>query len=136
MSRGTGQAVTFVAATKRSVGEVRIERWETAARLRRAMKRWAVLSLLAVLSILIPVAHFLLVPGFLIAAPISAAMLLRQKSGITCGEGTCPSCGGQLIIEARADSWPFYERCQLCHAEVRVEKIVASTRGVELTPAS
>ena len=136
MSRGTGQPVALVAAMKRCPGEVRIEHWEAPARLRRAIKRWAFLSLLAILSILIPVAHFVLVPGLLIAGPISAARLFRQTSGITCGEGTCPRCGGQLIIEARADRWPFYEHCQLCHADVRVEKIEASFLGVEPLPAT
>ncbi len=122
MLRGTGQPVALTAARKRSAGEVRIEHWTRAQRLLRAAKRWGFLWALAVVSVLIPVAHFVLVPGFLVAGPISAVARYRQKSGVIRGEGPCPNCGARLTIEARADSWPFYESCQTCSERVWVEK--------------
>jgi hypothetical protein len=131
MTRGTGQPVALTAANKRCIGEVRVEHWGNSARLIRAAKSWAVLWGLAVVSILIPVAHFLLVPGFLVAGPINAVLRYRQKSGVLTGEGPCPSCGAPFTVEARADSWPFYEPCQACHTEVRVEKLGAGAPEAE-----
>lgn len=133
MTRGSGQPIALSAGEKRSLGEVRIEHWETSARLLRAAKRWGALWALAIVSVVVPVAHFILVPGFLIAGPISAFARYRQKSGVVAGEGPCPSCGVSLTIGARADSWPFVEHCPSCHSSVWIEKIGIGAHGAEPT---
>lgn len=133
MSRGRGQPVALSAGEKRSVGEVRVQHWERSARLLRAAKRWGALWGLAILSILVPVAHFVLVPGFLIAGPVAALARYRQTSEILGGEGACPACGVSLTIEPRADRWPFLERCQACHASVWIERIDAGAQGTDPT---
>ncbi len=136
MLRGSAQPVALIAAGNRSVGEVRIERWTPAARLRRAAKRWTVLWALAALSVLIPVAHFVLVPALLIAGPISAVARYRQRSGVIAGEGVCPSCGARFIIEAREDTWPFFAPCEACHEVARIEKIAGARPGMGPTPVT
>ncbi len=129
MLRGSAQPVALIAGKNRAVGEVRIERWTPAARLRRAAKRWIVLWALAALSVLIPVAHFILVPALLIAGPVSAVARYRQRSGVIAGEGICPSCAGRLIIEAREDTWPFFAPCEACHEVARIEKSAGACPG-------
>ena len=126
MLRGTGQPVALIDGSRRASGEVRIARWDKRARLLRAAKAWATLWVLAVLSVLLPVAHFVLVPGFLIAGPIVAFKRLRQESGVLGGEGTCPSCGKGMSIDVHADEWPLYAICQGCRASARVEKLDVS----------
>ena len=129
MSRGAAQPVTLRAGEQRSAGEVRVERWDGSARLVRAAKSWALLWALAVVSILVPVAHFVLVPAFLLAGPIAGVARYRQRSGVLGGEATCPSCGARMIIEARADRWPFLEHCEACGRAVWVERTERGTQG-------
>ena len=69
-----------------------------------------------------PVAHFVLVPGFLVAGPIAAVSRYRKKSGVLGGEATCPACGARLVIEAREDAWPFLVHCGTCQAKAWVER--------------
>lgn len=134
MSRGTRQLVVLIDGQKLAAGEVRVERWERPGRLLRAAKRWAALWGLAALSILVPVAHFVLVPGFLIAGPIAALVRYRQQSGVLGGEGTCPACGETMTMDAHEDEWPLWEICPACRASVRIEKGDTSTHA-EATPA-
>lgn len=122
MSRGTAQPVVLITGDRRVPGEVRVERWDKPARLLRAAKRLAVLWGLAVVSVLIPIAHFVLVPGLLIAGPIAAYLRFRQESGVLGGEGSCPFCGKTMTIDDHPDEWPFFETCEACHDPARIEK--------------
>ena len=125
MARGSGRPVTMIADVRHAAGEIRFQHWDRAARLLRAAKAWAVLWGLAVVSVLIPVAHFILVPAFFIAGPIAAFRRFRQESGILGGEGLCPACGGRIVIEAHADDWPLFDICGVCRASVRIEAVGA-----------
>jgi hypothetical protein len=135
MSHGTAQPVVLIVGNERTTGEVRIERWDPSARLLRAAKRWVVLWGLAVVSVLVPVAHFVLVPALLIAGPIAAFMRWRQRSGVLGGEGMCPACRVLMTIDAHADEWPLFDVCEACRATPRVEKPgFAREREQSLTP--
>ena len=125
MARGSGRPVVLIADARRATGEIRFQHWDRAARLRRAAKAWVVLWALAVVSVLIPVAHFILVPAFFIAGPITALGRFRQENGILGGSGPCPACGGRVVIEAHDDDWPFFDICGLCRASVRIEAVGA-----------
>jgi hypothetical protein len=67
MSRGTGRPVVLIADARRAAGQVRFQRWDRAARFGQTAKALAALWGLALVSVAIPVAHFLLVPALLIA---------------------------------------------------------------------
>jgi len=122
MARGTGQLVDLIVGKQHATGEVRIARWTGSARLVRAMKMLGVLWGLGVVSVLVPVAHFLLVPAFLLAGPIAAFMRWRQESSILGGQGACPACSADMTLEASADEWPLFRICETCRASVRIEK--------------
>ncbi len=122
MARGTGQPVELIVGKQHATGEVRIARWTGSARLVRAMKTLGVLWGLGVVSVLVPVAHFLLVPAFLLAGPIAAFMRWRQETSVLGGQGTCPACSANMALEASADAWPLFRICDTCRASVRIEK--------------
>ncbi len=107
---------------KLSTGELRLARWDRRERLWRAAKVLLLLWALAAVSVLIPVAHFLLVPAFLIAGPIAAWRRARQESGIVGGQGPCPDCGKPMTLEAGPEQFPRYDLCESCHASIRVER--------------
>jgi hypothetical protein len=123
MSRGTGRAVTLTASEKQTAGEVRVQEWTRGERLRRGGKLWAALWALAVVSVLIPGAHFVLVPGFLLAGPIAGYLRTRQTRGILGGEGVCPACGARIYIGAHPDSWPLSDHCDACRRPVLIEAV-------------
>ena len=74
---------------------VRIESVDSRRRLRSAWSSFGLFLALAIVSVLIPVAHFLLVPGFLIAAFATLAMKLGAKTRILSARGTCPDCAAE-----------------------------------------
>lgn len=122
MRRGLGQRVVLVCGRSQSAGEVRIERWTRQQRLLRAARTLLACWGLAVLSVLVPVAHFVLVPALLLAGPIAAFVVARQPSAIIGGQGPCPACGELLVVSRAAERWPLDEACEACHAQVTIER--------------
>lgn len=97
-SRGVSRPVEIVCSRERTRGEVRVRSWSRLNRLARAAKTLAVFLGLALVSVLIPVAHFLLVPGFLVAGLVAAFTVARQRGTVLGGEGGLPR-----VREARPD---------------------------------
>jgi hypothetical protein len=62
-------------------------------RLSRAAAALGICWGLAFPAVFLPVAHFVLVPGLLIAGPVLAVMQLRQRRRVVRIHGTCPRCG-------------------------------------------
>ena len=122
MASGSGQPVMLIAGEKTSAGETRVQRWDRPARIRRAAKIWAGCWAAAALSVLIPVAHFLLVPAFFLAGPIVAFSRWRQVSSVLGGDGACPACGAPMWIAENADEWPLFQLCESCRTTIRIEK--------------
>jgi hypothetical protein len=120
-SEETAREVWIDCMGKRTTGEVRIARHSGMTRLRRAMKTLALFWCLAIVSVFVPVAHFVLVPGLLLAGPIAALVVARQRNAVLGGHGVCPACGESLVIGAGSDAWPLYEVCSHCRAQVRIE---------------
>ena len=58
--------------SKTRAGEMQSTCFEQGDRIQRALTRLGLLWLLAGVTLFIPIAHFVLVPGFLIAGPVMA----------------------------------------------------------------
>lgn len=69
---------------------------------------------LAVACILVPLLHFVLVPGFFVAAPVLAWLTARATVLVKSTQITCPKCGKQTSIEPRTTGWPAGMRCAHC----------------------
>jgi hypothetical protein len=123
MSRGIGRPVEIVCSRARTVGEVRLQSWSPSGRWARAAKTLAVLWGLAIVSVLVPVAHFLLVPGLLVAGPIVAFRIAHERSMVLGGEGLCPACGKVVSISRCADEWPLTDMCQHCQGFLQIDAL-------------
>ncbi len=77
-----------------------VRSFDRGARLRRAFRGLALFWLAAIVSILIPVAHFVLVPGFAIAGLVVLMMRLRAHEEVERVHGTCPDCGTEQDFDA------------------------------------
>lgn len=79
------------------------------------MRGLAAAWLAAVVSVFIPVAHFLLVPGFFIFGLYLLFHNLRLRTSVAEVRGTCPDCGREQEFEI-AGSWnpPHHVTCAGC----------------------
>jgi hypothetical protein len=105
---------------KTSSGKVTIQRWSKKERFRRAAKFLAGAWALAVLSILLPIAHFFLVPAFFLAGPIGAYFVFKHESAVSGGHGICPGCGASFDIVKSPDRWPLEDVCSKCRTHVSI----------------
>ena len=97
-------------------GSVTIRAFDRHERVRRALaglgKWWGV----AVLSVFIPVAHFVLVPSFLAYGAWQFFQRLGTVELVIAARGTCPDCGAEQALDLAA-RWraPQPVTCRLCH---------------------
>ena len=101
-------------------GEIFVEALSDKARAVRSAKGLAIAWGLAVVSVFIPIANFVLVPAFLIAGPIVAHWRYRQAAVRLGGVAKCPDCGAALRISGGPATWPLHEGCTACGAVVDV----------------
>jgi len=88
----------------------------------RALKGGGALFGLALLSIFIPIAHFVLVPGFLIAAVVFALSRMREDASIVALSGTCPRCQEERTFDAKGPFRPETKTtCPVCSFAIDVE---------------
>ncbi len=123
MAKGEGCKVALIGLEeKEKPGEVRIQQLNLALRALRALKLLGIYWGIAVVSVLVPIAHFVLVPGFLVAGLIIAGLALATKSLVLGGEGICPNCEAFLPIVQKKDKWPLTDRCDQCHTNITITR--------------
>jgi hypothetical protein len=89
----------------------------------RALKSLGTCWVAAFVAVFIPLLHFVLVPGLLLAGPIVASVIFKQQSVVLGGTGICPSCQAQLQIVRSQERWPLRDVCANCHAHVDVQPV-------------
>ena len=88
----------------------------TGERMGRAGKVLAICLVLAAVTALIPVAHFFLVPAFLLAGPVMAFMKYRIETVLETASGVCTECSQAVDIELDpADKLPKWTYCPACN---------------------
>jgi hypothetical protein len=105
---------------KSSAGKVSIRYWSPKERLYRALKLLGFAWALAVVSVILPIVHVFLVPGFFVAGPLGAFFLYKQESIVEGGKSICPDCGNDFDIVRSPNKWPLEDVCSKCHAHVTV----------------
>ena len=100
---------------------VTIQSFDKKERVRRALKGLATFLGAAIGSIFIPVAHFLLVPGFALYGAYTFFERLGAREVVLAAEGVCPDCGKaqQLEIGGR---WQVPRRvaCRYCQRALQI----------------
>ncbi|MBN8538064.1 MAG: hypothetical protein J0M15_13500 [Deltaproteobacteria bacterium] len=98
--------------------DIPIEIYGTTQRIQRSIKLFILLFFAAVFSLLIPVLHFVLVPGFLISAIAFGIMKFKEVYGLNLSGVKCPSCQSPLnesqinLSKAKATSRVFCFECR------------------------
>ena len=96
----------------RAEGTLYVKRFSGRDRVMRALGMLGLMWLLGVISIAIPIAHFVLVPAFLIAGPIAALLRYRATEQFERVTGACPTCGSGVSIDLdSSDRLPLWTYC-------------------------
>ena len=104
-------------------GRVLLRFWSKRERISRAFKFGGACWIGALLSIALPIVHFLLVPGLIVAGPVVYYFVIRRKSVIVGGEGLCPHCGAVHPISRAPHHFPLPEICANCRSSLSLEPL-------------
>lgn len=103
------------------VGVLNTTHYDNSDSLKRALLKLGLFWLLALGSIPIIFAHWVLVPGFFIAGPFMAYRAYRVKSTPVNIQGECPVCGQAMDIKLDAkDTLPKWTYCPHCNAPLQI----------------
>jgi hypothetical protein len=116
------EAVVSTEDGKTTPIDVYRQRLDKPARMRRAVFGLVACWLLAVVSILAPVAHFVLVPGFAIAGPVIAWLRMGQESIIVGAIVDCPACGKHTKLGQNSEHWPLTLYCVHCQVGLDISE--------------
>jgi hypothetical protein len=92
---------------------VKIQRWSTEQRTKRAWKRLAIWWSGTLAATVIPPHFPWLTLGFL-SGPIVAWLASRQGALILKQDVVCPDCGTPSSLDEQAENWPTGARCSPC----------------------
>ena len=92
----------------------------------RALKLGGLMWGLALASVLVPVAHFVLVPGFLLAGPLAAWLAHRRTETLLGGLVDCPKCSTRYDVGGGALQWPAQGQCPSCRCVIRLQPETAN----------
>ncbi len=93
-------------------GILHVRKFNVMDRVLRALVMLGLIWLLALISVLVPVAHFILVPSFLLAGPVVAFLRFRVTEVNERVTGACPTCGRQITLPLEADDrLPLWTYC-------------------------
>jgi hypothetical protein len=97
-------------------GRATIVSYDRAARWRRALLGLAQWWAVALGCVLIPVAHFVLVPSFFLFGLYTFVQRFGTDQRVTAARGTCPDCGTEQDFDL-GERWrvPQQISCRLCH---------------------
>ncbi len=98
-----------------TTGVATVTTFERAERFRRAVKGLAVAWGAALVSFFIPIAHLLLVPGFVLTGVFVFTKRTRARDVTESIHGTCPNCGHEQDFDSSSD-WhlPRHLTCANC----------------------
>ena len=87
----------------------------------RALKVWGLSWLLAVASVPIVIAHWVLVPGFFIAGPIWAYKRYKMAGAVDHVSGPCPLDGEEISLKLEpSDRLPLWTHCPACNGSLQL----------------
>ena len=102
-------------------GSVLVEQEPQKVRLKKAYKIFGVFWALMVLSVFIPIAHFILVPLFFLAGPIAAVSAYSIERRIRKSLVVCPKCQKQSPVPEMKERWPVNDSCSHCRTQIVID---------------
>jgi hypothetical protein len=108
-------AAEFVYFEKAAPAVVIVRQHSRPDRLRRAARAWAGCWGAAIVAVFLPVLHFVLVPSLIVAGPLYAMVMMRERVTVLGADGDCPACGAPQHPKLKAGAGDRMEfRCESC----------------------
>ena len=111
-----------VSDERRTEGYVTVEYLNPPQRLRRSLKKLALFWGISLVSVLIPVIHFVSVPVFIALGIFFSIRSYKSEGRVIEGLTRCPHCQSEIPIKPAELQWPLSEICQNCARVVRIER--------------
>jgi hypothetical protein len=86
----------------------------------RAAKAWGIGWGIMVVSAFVPIAHWILVPSFLLIGPLLGFSAYGQDRVVTRGSGKCPECHNELTVTPGSYKDELWAHCAHCRAYVNI----------------
>ena len=102
-------------------GEVDLASLSSRERFLRSVKRASIFFGIAVVSVLIPMLHFVLVPGFLVLGALVFSRTLNEKELVRQASGTCPACHHVVTLEGPISTKKSKEICPHCRQLLKLK---------------
>ena len=104
--------------------EMTLRTYSGSERKARAIKTLLGFWALAVLSIPIIIAHFVLIPGFLIGGIVMSSKRWKTEKEAESVSGVCPACGNEITInlEKKGDL-PQWQYCPECNDSLELDAL-------------
>jgi hypothetical protein len=102
-------------------GQAQLESLSTGARVARASKRAAIFWAIALVCVLIPMLHFVLVPAFLLIGIIMFAKTMSQAQLIWNADGECPACHAKTHFDGPINAVESKEICPSCRTLLKIK---------------
>lgn len=115
------QVIQLVAAGVTLPGSLHLLEYSGQERVKRAAIAWLVCWLLAVVSLPIVFAHWVLVPGFFFAGPFAAYRYYHTLAVPQAITGRCPQCQHDITLPVEAaDKLPMWRYCPQCNQSLQL----------------
>ncbi len=121
MHHSTSHTRNLVAKSSDSVthGTMTVLEFSEQARAKRAGLMAAKCLGITAVCVLIPGAHFILVPlGLVVVTPLMTIYTFRVKTQIVSATIDCPKCHVPLNVLTTQEQYPMYENCSSCHRQI------------------
>jgi hypothetical protein len=92
---------------------------------RRILKYGGGCFLGAFFSIFLPILHFILVPGFIIAG-VAMIIINSRPANIDSAKALCPHCKVNFVISKGKPQFPMDDICGSCHRKIIIETTAQS----------
>ncbi len=118
---GEERPVEVTGYSGRTAATVRVVTYDRAQRVRRALKGLGTWWGAALVSVLIPIAHFVLVPSLFLYGVYTFFRRLTADQVAVAGRGTCPDCGREQALDV-VGRWsvPRNTSCRYCQRGLRL----------------
>ena len=90
-------------------------------RMNRMLKISGLLLLAAIVAVFVPILHFVLVPGLLLAALFMGTMTWLDCAEVLRGEFPCPQCQKTNTLSRQSESFPSNVRCTHCYFTLKLD---------------
>ncbi len=111
-------------SAKRTSAHMRVRVYTPQEQKMRALKSLLTFWAIAAVCVLIPIAHFILVPGFFIGGIIVALRTRKQSEEGLAANGACPGCRKdiELRLEKQAEL-PQWHTCPECGESLELQAV-------------